>query len=400
MTRMLIAVIALAVRLANAQALPWLTPTREVVVNGSAMHVVRTSVGAVSPAGRIYVVGYLGRELLVFGPDGKALPTIGRYGEGPGDFHGMHSIGFIGDSIWISDANLQRATLYTPEAKLIGTAKIDRLKFPKDFPFTLPKFSAHFPVAVYGDGSMLVRGEVYGTYVTASDSTSAGLPLLRVAKDGTVQRLIGWIPVPHDIYGPASNPSKWLIPRFQNKPVFAFSPDAGLFVTVVASVTGTAPSARVTVVRTTGDTVYSRPIAVSAPPIPAELATRLSSSGTLNPTEKAAAIAAATRLGIFPRFYPPLKSVFVSRSGRLLIGFVSESEQGADPTSGREAAARADSGRRDYLILDATGKPVAGLNLPVQTTVLQFDDDVIWASDLDSDRVPSIARYRLGPPKT
>lgn len=147
------------------------------------------------------------------------------------------------------------------------------------------------------------------------------------------------------------------------------------------------PTAQITVLRASGDTVFTRSVPVATPTIPDSILNREFRSNPRDSKETAELRRTRPR----PTFYPPLKDVFISTSGRVLVAFTSDVEH-------YDGSTRNSAAEREYLMLDAMGKPVGIFKLPARTLVLQLNDDAIWASDFDRDDVPTIVRYRLAPP--
>lgn len=46
------------------------------------------------------------------GEDGRVLRTLGRQGAGPGDSRAAARLGFLGDTLWVSDGGLRRVTMF------------------------------------------------------------------------------------------------------------------------------------------------------------------------------------------------------------------------------------------------------------------------------------------------
>ena len=93
-----------------------------------------------------------------YGPSGALLGKFGRAGSGPGEFRYVGSLSMIGDTIWIPDVNLRRATLVSQERKFLGTRPL-----PTTVVFRSPAagqvtFIDPYPFAAYADGSVLFRG--------------------------------------------------------------------------------------------------------------------------------------------------------------------------------------------------------------------------------------------------
>jgi hypothetical protein len=77
---------------------------------------------AVDGAGRIYVADSKPQIIKVFGPDGNFLHTIGREGEGPGEFKNAF-IAVHGSKLVVHDPGLSRTTVFDTSGALIRSWK-------------------------------------------------------------------------------------------------------------------------------------------------------------------------------------------------------------------------------------------------------------------------------------
>jgi hypothetical protein len=78
------------------------------------------------PDGRLVVPLEADSELRVFGPDGNFLGSLGRQGEGPGEFVALTEAWARGDTIETFDSRLARITRFLPD----GSAEVVRLQTP------------------------------------------------------------------------------------------------------------------------------------------------------------------------------------------------------------------------------------------------------------------------------
>jgi hypothetical protein len=78
------------------------------------------------PDGRLVVPLGAGSELRVFGPDGEFLRSLGRQGEGPGEFVVLTEAWPRGDTIEAFDSGLARITRFLPD----GSVEVVRLQTP------------------------------------------------------------------------------------------------------------------------------------------------------------------------------------------------------------------------------------------------------------------------------
>jgi len=77
--------------------------------------------------GNIFVGDWMNAMVWVFGPDGRRLTTLGRRGQGPGEFRAVHQVEVgRGDSVYVFDGNSYRLTVYSPspEWKLAYTIRV------------------------------------------------------------------------------------------------------------------------------------------------------------------------------------------------------------------------------------------------------------------------------------
>jgi hypothetical protein len=71
--------------------------------------------------GNLYVLEAQEKEVRVFDREGIRIRTLGREGEGPGEFRYVSRFGLVGDTVWVLDYGLQRTTLFHREGPLLST---------------------------------------------------------------------------------------------------------------------------------------------------------------------------------------------------------------------------------------------------------------------------------------
>lgn len=77
---------------------------------------------AVDGAGRIYVLDYMEAELRVFDKEGRHLRTIGRRGQGPGEFSGPFTLGMTErNTIMVHDLINRRISYFNPEGDFLSS---------------------------------------------------------------------------------------------------------------------------------------------------------------------------------------------------------------------------------------------------------------------------------------
>lgn len=75
----------------------------------------------VGPDGRIYVLDGQDQQIRVYDDAGRPLRTVGRRGDGPGEFTQARLFGFKGDTLWVNDAGPMRVTLMSAEGQVLST---------------------------------------------------------------------------------------------------------------------------------------------------------------------------------------------------------------------------------------------------------------------------------------
>ncbi len=120
-------------------------------------------------AGNILVLDSANNRIQKFGPDGKYLATIGRRGQGPGEFYNPDSFDFDAKGgLWIMDGNQSRIETYTPGGKGDKTIQIME-RFPSK-------------LRVMNSGFLIIKSPLL--YTSFADPTKPPKLLKRLGPDG------------------------------------------------------------------------------------------------------------------------------------------------------------------------------------------------------------------------
>lgn len=98
---------------------------------------------AVGRSGTIYVADARANRVLMLGPEGRVIQTIGREGQGPGEFSRPSAIAQGDTGLVVFDAGNARVELFSPDGQF-------RASYP------VPPEALAGPISICGDGSMLV----------------------------------------------------------------------------------------------------------------------------------------------------------------------------------------------------------------------------------------------------
>ena len=85
--------------------------------------------------GNIYVADYRESRIKIYNAEGKFLKTIGRKGQGPGDFQALWKI-FIdrNDYLYASDVTLRKLSVFDPEGQYVATYDFPKIGYSvRDF---------------------------------------------------------------------------------------------------------------------------------------------------------------------------------------------------------------------------------------------------------------------------
>jgi hypothetical protein len=87
---------------------------------------------AVDPAGNAFILDSGNKRIQVFGPDGQYLRTIGRRGQGPGEFESLSSISIDRQgNFHVLDSAQRRIQVFTPRGEVLKTTPITKLRIDR-----------------------------------------------------------------------------------------------------------------------------------------------------------------------------------------------------------------------------------------------------------------------------
>ncbi|MEQ8329802.1 MAG: hypothetical protein RH859_04985 [Longimicrobiales bacterium] len=133
--------------------------------------------------GRVLVVNSGSAEVKVFDPDGRLLRTLGRRGDGPGEFRApWHAYPMVGDSILVVDL-YREVAVFDPDGAYAR-------QFTPALPDGLLVGEGAAPVDQFGDGSLLLKGH-YPQDPSRQGVGRNRIPLLRSPLDGSTVTSLG-----------------------------------------------------------------------------------------------------------------------------------------------------------------------------------------------------------------
>ncbi|MEO8478361.1 MAG: hypothetical protein ABI542_01915 [Gemmatimonadota bacterium] len=325
---------------------------------------------AASADGKLAFAQQQDGALRVFSSQGRAIGSIGRKGEGPGEFRGLNSIGWLGDTTWVGDNRLRRLTFIGPGAKFLRTVPIPTQltgEGGQNSEFLSPRL-----VAVTPDGTLLMQGLRMEPTPAGAGTIVRGVStwLVLATREGGIRRIVAQSPPdPCHLRAPTS---ELRIP-FCPAPIIAIAPTGDLLV-FVTTVTSPAESHIVlSAVNTSGEVVYSKRLPI--------LIERISDAVRDTVVEGFREGDAVFRemLGRIeiPRFYPPISRVNVGANGDVWVGL----------------RPRAGDSFRVWWVFDARGAKVGETRTPANADPAAVDPRGLWIAVVDRVGVENIVLY-------
>lgn len=375
-------------------ALPVLEPTvveRIGSIDDPEQALTRVGQVLIGPDERLYVAQPASDQIRMYGVGGELLGTIGRSGEGPGEFGSVGQMGFAGDTLYVADGGLGRVTFFD----LVGAVRsstqwaTEMMRTDEGVAY-LPAV----PQVRLDDGSGLVQPGriVAGTMATGPQPrvrTSSGrTPYFRVDAEGAVVDTVVWIESSYTRVRVGTGDAEMNTPcPLADNPLAELMPDGSGVVLVdrrAASTTDPA-SFRLTLFSPTGDTTWSRAVPYDPAPLPlAELRSRAEEiRETRLQNDRLAPTVAEFMDGYreaecIPATWMPVTALTVTQDGRI---WLRREEMGGDAVP--------------WNVLSPGGEPVAQVRLPTGQTVEAASGDLLVTTETDELDVPYLVVYRL-----
>jgi hypothetical protein len=339
---------------------------------------------AVRSDGTVAVAQSMDNAIRFFDAQGTALATVGRTGDGPGEFLVLSQVGWLGDTLWVSDGRLRRVTFISPDLSVARTANLPHSAGPRPADIgRYPEFRVVIPWAMQPDGTLAAA--LVGPGGPLADQWNGQWTwYFHLTQEGRIVRAIGREPDsghPDYSYYPTLSDGSvrgWPFP-FVYRPRWVWSPAGDRAAYVFAGQTeGGAAIVGAVMLNATGDTIFEARYPMTGEQLPRSVA------------DSAIAAIASTRLGDaasvwirqaeahIPAVFPPVEpGSFIGNDGRLWVRLRST------PVATR------------YLLLNAHGQQTGTVTVPSNVTLRTADATHAWGVELDDHDVPSLVRYRI-----
>ncbi|MEI2719685.1 MAG: hypothetical protein V9E87_06030 [Gemmatimonadales bacterium] len=354
---------------------------QEVLIDGASTVLDAVTWISAGPKGALVVASGAERALRFIDSAGGRVTTVGRSGEGPGEFRALGPRGWIGDTLWVLDPALQRISSFTSSGKYLGTRKAP-------FPLVPPPGTPDPSLLVLPE--LLGRSQDGGSFVRASMRRGAsipqwaailpagGRPILRVDANGQVTRMIGWSAPDHCVATASAAGGEFQLSQpfcMNERPIMQGDGHAPVLARGIADGAGQC-TVQLSALEPEAGRGSVRRVTIPAMPIPAKVAdsTRAAYLGRA-PTPQIAD--AMRKILEVPKVYPCVQAVIIGITGDLWL-----QPWGDDATS--------------RWLLISSGKPgVRAVSLPRAFRGMSANESGIVGVEADADGSESVVRYRV-----
>jgi len=314
---------------------------------------------ALGPDGLLYTAHGGEATIRKWTADGAPAGSLGRRGEGPGEFQVPYQVGFFGDSLWVWDFARARVSYFDLQGEFLGSvaAKAD----------VSWDVSPVRPIAPLRDGTFMWMRL---PFFSPGPGAPKEIPFARIDADGRRLALIWAQPwEPHDADGQS----------FGDAHLSGLG-RRGLLVVDRRVWTGEGEATvRVSEIGFDGDTIFTA--AVPYDPVP--LTDERFDSGVRTAARGSSSEAQLRESMYRPPYLPAVGHVIGAEDGTIWL-------RRFDPVeleTGEEVF--------EWWVLDGEGAPLARARTPVGLDVRLITDDMVWGLERDELDVEYIVRHRL-----
>ena len=328
-----------------------------------------------SDGSTLYVAQQLEHVIRVFDArSGKPLRTIGRSGEGPGEFRYLSRLGWRADSLYATDFALQRLSLFSPAGEHYWTGRVNP-------PIQPDNARGSFPIGLTANGSVISQAQLASRSVAEGSVTTS--PWTLVARDGAILGTVAMRDLRETTTAVPIGSTVVFTPQPMSRRTFiAIHPD-GASIAVVSQPAGRDPPGtfRVTRVGPDGGMIGSREYSYRPQPMPRAYSDSIYDLWAerfehwLPPGR---ARDAANKYILLPNSLPPVADVVLSRDNSLWL----RSEDAGKPLV-------------TWTLLDPAGSVHATVSAPSVLSIMYVDARAVWGVVHDQFDVPYVVRYRV-----
>jgi len=321
----------------------------------------------------LLVLDGIDQEIKVFDWSGEGIGKIGRPGSGPGEFRDPRWVGVRNDTIFVRNTGTQSLNLLT-----IAGDELARFTLP---PITVAGGirSVLGPSGIFPDGTFLGFASASRPYLY-EERAEYSIPILKLGRTGEVLDTLGFH---REFTGskyalPGGRSQAYFLPANNQSDAFSFSAELGIVAVAQAFPEGHDTQYRITAIRQTGDTVFSRLYSFEPQPIRRETRTALALEfGPM--AEESRRLREALEEAYAARPYmPPISGIRIGCDGHV---WVAREEVPGEPVV--------------WEVLSAMGEPEFRVEVPSGVGISLASGDRLWTVERDELGVPFIVRYQI-----
>ncbi len=343
---------------------------------------------AVGPDGALYTTHATELAIRRWDPEGRPAGTVGREGDGPGEFRRLAGFGFFGDSLWVWDRASFRASWFgldgtllgssTPTVRLEATPSMEGMPPRPEQPTRAGQWYGKTPAST---GAM-VTGELTRLAHVVLDHGGRVLDTLWVQDARPTDFLSISVGQGRNMYGPQP---------FPDMPLTAVSSDETLVVVDRRAWDGQGePGIRLLRLSFVGDTLLDVELPYAAEPLPQQRTDSVVSVWAENVFEFFQRVQPGTSLGDLermvadaiyrPAYLPAVRAMLVADDGRVWL-------QRFDAEGDHDV----------WWVISKDGRQEGEVLLPGGMRPVWVRDDRLWAVETDEFDVNYLVRLTVRP---
>ncbi|HEX7243396.1 MAG TPA: 6-bladed beta-propeller [Longimicrobiaceae bacterium] len=360
---------------------PALTPAVAALLEEDFGHVVDVAAGR---DGRVYVADGMTQAISVFSPQGKRLGTVGRRGDGPGEFQGIRDLVVgRGDSLFVLDVGAQRVSAFATRGSL-------RLAYTADV--RLGAEMASYRLLVPEASGFVLQHTMPYAGPDASSSHRVRVHRFDPVRGPSEQSILDvpdeeFMVVVHPRFGYAVGEMP-----FGRRPVVQMGPGDRLYY-------GRNDSLRFTLYDLHGAVVGGFHQVYTAPPVRESEIERLLASYPDDRSGRMAkqTLSLAVERDQIPATKPLYRTFLVDDAGRIWLERITPGTRVVKAPEGLRYFSGDAGGKetRSWLVVDPAGRPVARVEVPGSSSLLTIRDGSAYAVQSDSLGTERVVRYTV-----
>ncbi|MEP6835771.1 MAG: hypothetical protein ABJB74_20455 [Gemmatimonas sp.] len=297
-----------------------------------------------------------------------------RKGAGPGEVKNVGSVGMLADSIWVFDYELRRISLFEPNGSFLRSWQ---MKPPGAWRDASPERKYFLSIA---PAALLPNNVAIGRTSTAASALASGevttRPILRMSWEGIVSGVVNDMPVAaRAMMVRMGDAVSYGQQPFDNSPASGVSPDGTQIVIVDMKSPGKEPFVFVTRISPKGDTLSRSKVPFTPDPVTSRTIDSTVNAETVQRKRPETESQFRASLYVAP-YWPPVVTVLVANDGASWL------------------LMHARDGSKHWMVVSPQGKPTAAVEVPKNVRIMRIDRG-IWGTELDTDDVPSVVRYKV-----